>query len=131
MPPRPPLNVVGRRLDPDDYRLRDFLTRAAQPHDFYEAGTPEADAVLAEAGAAGAALPVVVDGDTVHAGATIEGLAEAWGVFARPSGTHYDLFIVGAGPAGLARSRVRGLGRALDRCGRGGRAWRPGVATRR
>jgi thioredoxin reductase (NADPH) len=45
---------------------------------------------------------VVVDGDTVHAGATIQGLAEAWAVFARPRQKHYDLFIVGAGPAGLA-----------------------------
>src|SRR4051794_28412426 len=102
MPPRPRVKVVGRRLDPDDYRLRDFLTRAAQPHDFYEAGTPQADAVLAKANAGGAALPVVVDGGTVHAAATIEALAEAWAVFARPRRSHYDLFIVGAGPAGLA-----------------------------
>jgi thioredoxin reductase (NADPH) len=102
MPPRPPLKVVGRRLDPDDYRLRDFLTRAAQPHDFYEAGTPAADEVLDRAGAREATLPVVVDGDTIHAGATVERLAEAWEVFARPKRTHYDLFIVGAGPAGLA-----------------------------
>jgi thioredoxin reductase (NADPH) len=102
MPPRPPLKVVGRRLDPDDYRLRDFLTRAAQPHDFYEAGSPTANAVLTEARATEAALPVVVDGDTVFAGATIDGLAEAWGVFARPTHEHYDLLIVGAGPAGLA-----------------------------
>jgi thioredoxin reductase (NADPH) len=93
--------VVGRRLDPGDYRLRDFLTRAAQPHEFLEAGTPGADTALAEAGAVGAALPVVVDGDIVHAGATIEALAEAWSVFARPRREHYDLFIVGAGPAGL------------------------------
>src|SRR5215212_2697913 len=102
MPPRPSVTVVGRRLDPDDYRLRDFLTRAAQPHQFYEAGTPKADEVLAEAGAGGAVLPVVVDGDTIHAGATVEGLAEAWAVFARPRKAHYDLVIVGAGPAGLA-----------------------------
>jgi thioredoxin reductase (NADPH) len=102
MPPRPPLTVVGRRLDPDDYRLRDFLTRAAQPHRFYEAGTPQADEVLAKAGAGGATLPVVVDGDTIHAGATPQALAEAWSVFARPRERHYDLFIVGAGPAGLA-----------------------------
>jgi thioredoxin reductase (NADPH) len=102
MPPRPTVKVVGRRLDPDDYRLRDFLTRAAQPHHFYEAGSPQAEAVLAEAGASGASLPVVVDGDTIHAGATVELLAEAWSVFARPKRTHYDLFIVGAGPAGLA-----------------------------
>src|SRR3954468_12542049 len=102
MPPRPSLTVVGRRLDPEDYRLRDFLTRAAQPHEFYEAGSPKADEVLAKAGAGGAPLPVVVDGDTVHTAATVERLAEAWGVFARPKRAHYDLFIVGAGPAGLA-----------------------------
>jgi thioredoxin reductase (NADPH) len=96
------VKVVGRRLDPGDYRLRDFLTRAAQPHEFYEAGTAQAEAVLAEAGAAGAELPVVVDGDVVHPGASVEGLADAWAVFARPTRTHYDLFIVGAGPAGLA-----------------------------
>ncbi len=101
-PPRPTLKIVGRRLDPGDYRLRDFLTRAAQPHEFYEAGSAQADAVLAEAGAAAAALPVVVDGDVVHEGASVEALAEAWSVFARPSLAHYDLFIVGAGPAGLA-----------------------------
>lgn len=102
MPPRPTVKVVGRRLDPGDYRLRDFLTRTAQPHDFYEAGTPQADAVLAEAGAGGATLPVVVDGDTVHAAVTVEGLAGAWGIHAHPNRMHYDLFIVGAGPAGLA-----------------------------
>ena len=102
MPPRPTVKVVGRRLDPDDYRLRDFLTRAAQPHEFYEAGTPQAQAVLLEAGAQDAELPVVVEEDIFYARATIRELAEAWAVFARPKETHYDLFIVGAGPAGLA-----------------------------
>jgi thioredoxin reductase (NADPH) len=102
MPPRPTVKVVGRRRDPEDYRLRDWLTRAAQPHEFYEAGTAQAQAVLAEAGADGAELPVVVDGDTFHARATVERLAEAWAVFAQPRHAHYDLFIVGAGPAGLA-----------------------------
>jgi len=97
------MKVVGRRLEPEHYRLRDFLTRAAQPHVFYEAGTPEAEAILVEAGAAGAELPVVVEEDrTVHPAATVERLAEVWEVFARPKLHHYDLFIVGAGPAGLA-----------------------------
>ncbi len=102
MPPRPKLDVVGRRLDPDDHRLRDFLTRIAQPHEFLEAGTPDAEAVLAAAGALDAPLPVVVDGDTVHTHATVEGLADAWRVHAGPQKSHYDLMIVGAGPAGLA-----------------------------
>jgi thioredoxin reductase (NADPH) len=96
------VKVVGRRHEPEDYRLRDFLTRAAQPHEFYEAGTPAANAVLDAAGASGQPLPVVLDGDTVHAGASVQGLAEAWAVFARPKRAHYDLFVVGAGPAGLA-----------------------------
>ena len=30
-PARPDVTVVGRRLDPEDHRLRDFLTRSAQP----------------------------------------------------------------------------------------------------
>jgi len=96
------VQVVGRRLEPEHYRLRDFLTRAAQPHDFYEADSPQAEAVLARAGARGAELPVVVDGDSVYAGTSPERLAEAWNVYARPSRSHYDLMIVGAGPAGLA-----------------------------
>jgi thioredoxin reductase (NADPH) len=94
--------VVGRRLDPEDHRLRDFLTRIAQPHQFHEAGMPDAEAVLAHAGALDAPLPVVVDGDTFYPHATVESLADAWQVHARPSKTHYDLMIVGAGPAGLA-----------------------------
>jgi thioredoxin reductase (NADPH) len=93
---------VGRRLEPQDHRLRDFLTRIAQPHEFHEAGMPDAQAVLAHAGALDAQLPVVVDGDTVHPNATVESLAQAWQVYARPRRSHYDLFIVGAGPAGLA-----------------------------
>ena len=58
--------------------------------------------MLAAAGALDAPLPVVVDGDTVHAHATVESLADAWRVHAGPQKSHYDLMIVGAGPAGLA-----------------------------
>ncbi len=50
----------------------------------------------------GRELPVVVDGDTVHTHATVESLADAWRVHAGPQKSHYDLMIVGAGPAGLA-----------------------------
>jgi thioredoxin reductase (NADPH) len=96
------VHVVGHRLEPEDHRLRDFLTRAAQPHEFYEAGSPQAEAVLAKAGARGAELPVLVDGDTVYPGIDVQSLAEAWNVYARPSKSHYDLMVVGGGPAGLA-----------------------------
>jgi thioredoxin reductase (NADPH) len=99
---RPTVQLVGRRLEPEDHRLRDLLTRAAQPHEYYEAGTPEADALLAEAGAAGAQLPVVIDSGNVFEGATVEALVEAWRLDGDPQREHYDLAIVGAGPAGLA-----------------------------
>jgi thioredoxin reductase (NADPH) len=101
-PVRLTVQLVGRRLEPEDHRLRDLLTRAAQPHEYYEAGTPEADAVLAEAGATGAELPVVIDSGDVFAGATVEALVEAWRLGGEPQREHYDLAIVGAGPAGLA-----------------------------
>lgn len=102
-PIRPKVTVVGLRLDPDHHRLRDILTRTAQPHEFLEAGTPEAETALVAAGASGAGLPVVIDGDEVHAAATPEGIARAWGIAeGAASKDHYDLAIVGAGPAGLA-----------------------------
>jgi thioredoxin reductase (NADPH) len=100
-PIRPTVTVIGRRLVPEDHRLRDFLTRTAQPFAWIEAGTPEADAALAPHGG-GLELPVVVDGDTVLAGATVERLAAAWLVSAPPARALYDVAIVGAGPAGLA-----------------------------
>jgi thioredoxin reductase (NADPH) len=101
-PVRAGVQVVGRRLEPGDHALRDFLTRIAQPHEYFEAGTPEADALLAARGAADAPLPVVLEPDAVHADATVASIAAAWGQSSAPSRSHYDLLIVGAGPAGLA-----------------------------
>jgi thioredoxin reductase (NADPH) len=101
-PVRPGVQVVGRRLEPGDHELRDFLTRTAQPHEYLEAGTPEADALLAERGLAGAPLPIVLEPDSALTGASVAALAQAWASSAPPSREHYDLLIVGAGPAGLA-----------------------------
>src|SRR5687768_970102 len=101
-PVRPTVHVVGSRLSPDAHALRDFLTRIAQPYEFHEQGSADAERVLAAAGAAGAELPVVIDGGLVHAAATVRGLAEAWAIHAHPSRSHYDVAIIGAGPAGLA-----------------------------
>ncbi|HVL94920.1 MAG TPA: NAD(P)/FAD-dependent oxidoreductase [Solirubrobacteraceae bacterium] len=101
-PVRPRVQVVGRRLEADHHRLRDFLTRAAQPHEWFEAGAPDADALLAERGLRDAPLPVVIDDPHVHTGATVESLAAAWGEGTGPAQRDYDIAIVGAGPAGLA-----------------------------
>lgn len=101
-PVRPMVQVVGRSLDPEHYRLRDFLTRIAQPYAFYELGSPEAGRVLAGLGLTEAAVPVVVDAGVVHANTGVAALAAAWDMSRPPTRTHYDIAIVGAGPAGLA-----------------------------
>jgi thioredoxin reductase (NADPH) len=99
---RPTLTVVGRRLEPEHHRLRDFLTRVAQPFEWVEAGTPGADRALGDHDLAEAELPVVIDRDESVTGATVERLVEQWRLTDPPSRTVYDLAVVGAGPAGLA-----------------------------
>jgi thioredoxin reductase (NADPH) len=102
MPPRPTVQLIADGPSPEAHRLRDFFTRTAQEYDFHQQGTAEADALLAAAGAPGAELPAVIDGDVLHAAATAEQLAEAWDIRTHPRRLHYDLAIIGAGPAGLA-----------------------------
>jgi thioredoxin reductase (NADPH) len=99
---RPTVQVVGRRMDAEHYRLRDFLTRTAQPYEWHEADSAEADLLLASLGLVDAALPVLVDGDRTFTAATVEMIAAAWGGLQPPKRTHYDFAVIGAGPAGLA-----------------------------
>ena len=100
-PVRPTVLVVGQSLEAEHHRLRDFLTRTAQPYEFLELGSSEAAALLAKHGLAARDVPVVVDGSDVYPKATVPLLAEAWNLSTPPSRKHYDLAIVGAGPAGL------------------------------
>jgi thioredoxin reductase (NADPH) len=101
-PVRPDVRVIGFTLDPEHHRLRDYLTRAAQPHEWMEADSPEAQALLAEHRLVDPELPVVFDGADVYVGATFQELAERWRQRAEPTRSHYDFAVVGAGPAGLA-----------------------------
>jgi thioredoxin reductase (NADPH) len=102
-PVRPEVTVIGHRLDPTAYGLRDLFTRGAQPHRFLEAGTPEADAALADADLpADAPLPVLIEVDKTMAPASVARIAEAWRLSSPPSSDHYDIAIIGGGPAGLA-----------------------------
>ena len=89
-------------MDAEHYRLRDFLTRTAQPYEWHEAGSAEADLLLESLGLVDTTLPVLVDGDRSFTGATVETVAAAWGGLQPPKRTHYDLVVIGAGPAGLA-----------------------------
>jgi thioredoxin reductase (NADPH) len=89
-------------MDAEHYRLRDFLTRTAQPYEWHEAGSAEADVLLEDLGLIAAALPVLVDGDQTFTAATVETIATAWGGLQPPKREHYDFAVIGAGPAGLA-----------------------------
>ena len=101
-PVRPTLLVVGHRHEPEHHRLRDFLTRIAQPFEWAEAGSERARQILADRGLADVELPLVVDGDDDVEAATVERLVAKWRVADGPTRKEYDLVIVGAGPAGLA-----------------------------
>jgi thioredoxin reductase (NADPH) len=102
-PVRPTVTVIGERLDPEHHRLRDFLTRVAQPHVWLEAASPEAAQALAAAGLVDVPLPVLVeDGGEAITGATVERVAAAWNHLDPPKRSEYDFAIIGAGPAGLA-----------------------------
>ena len=84
-PVRPSVTVVGSRFDAAGYRLRDFLTRTAQPHTWVEAGTPESERILESLGLVEPPLPVVIDGERTFVEATVEALAAAWTSQALPS----------------------------------------------
>ena len=99
---RPTLQVVGHRMDPEHYRLRDFLTRAAQPYEWHEVGSGEADALFQRLGLVDPALPVVVDDGEALVGATVDAVLASWGGVQPTKRKHYDFVVIGAGPAGLA-----------------------------
>src|SRR5690349_2779779 len=69
--------VIGHRFSKQSHDLRDFLARNRVPVRWLE------------------------DGSVLDRPTTLE-LAERLGISAQPAGDHYDLVIVGGGPAGLA-----------------------------
>src|SRR6266571_5281520 len=90
-------------MDAEQYRLRDFLTRTAQPYEWHEAGSAEAGILLESLGLVDADLPVLVEADRMFIeGATVESVAAAWGGGQPAKREHYDFAVIGAGPAGLA-----------------------------
>jgi hypothetical protein len=56
------VTLIGRQLEPEHHRLRDFLTRIAQSYEWLEAGSVDADAALAPLGSTSLELPILVDG---------------------------------------------------------------------
>ena len=98
------VRVVGHQFSKDTHDLRDFLVRNRVPARWLDVERDgEARELLQVAGVAADRLPVVLleDGAVLERPTILE-LAERLGVAGRPAYDHYDLVVVGGGPAGLA-----------------------------
>src|SRR4051812_18377219 len=98
------VRVVGHRFSKRSHDLRDFLARNRVPARWLDVERDgEARELLTVAGVGDGGLPVaLLEDGTVLEQPTVLELAERLGVAAQPSADHYDLVIVGGGPAGLA-----------------------------
>ena len=98
------VRIVGHRFSRETHDLRDFLAGNRIPGRWLDAEREgEAQELLTVAGIPDERLPVVFleDGSVLERPTVME-LAERLGVAVAPACDHYDLVIVGGGPAGLA-----------------------------
>jgi thioredoxin reductase (NADPH) len=98
------VRVIGHRFSKESHDLRDFLARNRVPARWLDVERDsEARELLTIAGVDSAGLPVALleDGSVLERPTVLE-LAERLGIAAAPIAEHYDLVIVGGGPAGLA-----------------------------
>jgi thioredoxin reductase (NADPH) len=98
------VRVIGHRFSRDSHEVRDFLARNRIPTRWLDIERDgEARELLQVAGSTADHLPVALleDGSVLERPTILE-LAERLGVAGQPTQDHYDLVIVGGGPAGLA-----------------------------
>jgi thioredoxin reductase (NADPH) len=98
------VRLIGHRFSRETHELRDFLARNRVPGRWLDVERDgESRELLTVAGVDESGLPVaLLEDGTVLERPTILELAERLGVAVAPAGDHYDLVIVGGGPAGLA-----------------------------
>ena len=96
--------VVGSRFSPESVQIREFLARARLPHEWIDADAdPQVETLLREFGITPAELPVVIASGSVLRRPSPGALSSHLGLtLGNRPGRHFDLVIVGGGPAGLA-----------------------------
>jgi thioredoxin reductase (NADPH) len=100
------VRLIGHRYSKESHDLRDFLVRNRVPARWLDVERDgEARELLRVAGVDAERLPVALleDGAVLERPTILE-LAERLGVAGVPAQDHYDLVVVGGGPAGLAAS---------------------------
>jgi thioredoxin reductase (NADPH) len=98
------VRLIGHRFSKESHDLRDFLVRNRVPARWLDVERDsEARELLTVAGVDAERLPVALleDGAVLERPTILE-LAERLGVVGVPAQDHYDLVVVGGGPAGLA-----------------------------
>jgi thioredoxin reductase (NADPH) len=98
------VRLIGHRFSRASHDLRDFLARNRVPARWLDVERDgEARQLLKVGGVEDDRLPVaLLEDGTVLERPTVLELAERLGVVGQPASEHYDLVIVGGGPAGLA-----------------------------
>ena len=94
--------VVGEPEHRETARLREFFYKNFVPHTFCSPRDAEGEQLLKNLGAEDLPLPVVHCNDHTVGNPPLLELAECIGIARNVDGQHFDLTIVGAGPAGLA-----------------------------
>ena len=96
--------IIGHRFSKESHDLRDFLARNRVPARWLDVERDgEARELLTVIGVSDERLPVaLLEDGTVLERPTVAELAAKLGVSGEAAHDHYDLVVIGAGPAGLA-----------------------------
>ena len=125
------VRLIGHRFSRASHDLRDFLARNLVPARWLDVERDaEARQLLKVAAVDEDRLPVaLLEDGTVLERPTVLELAERLGIAGQPAAEHYDLVIVGGGPAGLGGGGLRRVGGTEDDHGRARGARRTGRAV--
>ncbi|MFG6402592.1 FAD-dependent oxidoreductase [Microbacterium sp. P04] len=107
------IEIIGDAHSGGSLALRTYAARHRIPHVWLEAGTPEAETRLEEAGLTGADLPLVYSAKGIFPRTTPGELAYVLGLTYPADARDVDLVVIGAGPGGMAAA-VYGASEGLD-----------------